>query len=186
MGRENKLYKEIQEIRDSFASYLKNKSDKGRRKTEVRDVILQEICAFKGHFDIKMLHDKLQGTTHNVTLATLYNTLNVLIDAGLIVRHHFDSGIIVHQPKTSPTPVMYELRKRAETHLHFICTQCHCIKEVKKNTSFLKDGVNAIKDRFTPEYISANVYGICRLCRSKMQKMAQENETQSQRNNNDK
>ncbi|MDR1257879.1 MAG: transcriptional repressor [Tannerellaceae bacterium] len=170
---EDKIHKEV---RDSFYSYLKEKhdTDKGRRKTEERDTILDEICNFKGHFDINMLQSKLNNTRFHVSKATLYNTLNVLIDAGLIVRHHFDAGSIAHRPHSPSIPVMYELRRKADTHLHFICTQCHSIQEVK-NPPFLKEHISALKNRFAPDYFSSCVYGTCKRCKNRVQKEVQEN-----------
>ncbi|MDR1357016.1 MAG: transcriptional repressor [Tannerellaceae bacterium] len=181
---ENKVYKEIY---DGFSSYLKEKrdADGGRRKTGERDAILNEICAFKGHFDINMLHARLDNTKFRVSKATLYNTLNILIEAKIIVRHHFDSGLISHHPHIPPIPVMYELRKKAESHLHFICTQCYCIREVK-HPPFLKNNVTTLKSRFTPEYLCSYVYGMCGRCKNKMQKDAQKNKSQSNSNNSEK
>ncbi|MDR1918181.1 MAG: transcriptional repressor [Tannerellaceae bacterium] len=146
---DTKTYKEI---RDSFSAYL---TEKKLRKTEERYTILDEICAFPGHFDTCMLYQKLSGTKFHVSKATLYNTLEVLIDAGLIIRHQIDAK-----------SVQYELRKKAETHLHFICTQCNCMREIK-NPQLLIDSINSLKNRFTPEYFSLYVYGMCGRCKNK-------------------
>mgnify|MGYP000783883496 CR=1 FL=1 len=45
----------------------------------------------------------------HVSRATVYNTVDVLVDSGLIVRHQLTAQA-----------VQYELRMLAETHLHLI------------------------------------------------------------------
>jgi Fur family ferric uptake transcriptional regulator len=143
------------DIRESFSDYL---TENKLRKTEERYTIFDEICAFPGHFDICMLHQKLNNTKYHVSKATLYNTLKVLIDAGLVVRHQMDSK-----------SVQYELKKKAETHLHLVCTQCNSVRDIKSPAS-LTANVKALKKRFTPEYFSLYVYGMCDKCRNRMQK----------------
>jgi Fur family ferric uptake transcriptional regulator len=152
---DNKISKETWDI---FSAYLMGKK---LRKTEERRTIVDEICTFAGHFDIDMLHRKLDETKYHVSKATLYNTLEVLVDAGIVVRHQFNSQ-----------SVQYELRKKAETHMHFICTHCDCVREVKIPPP-LQGSINALKNRFTPEYSSLYVYGMCGRCKNKEQRKAQ-------------
>ncbi|MDR1980528.1 MAG: transcriptional repressor [Tannerellaceae bacterium] len=149
---ENKIYTEIQ---NSFAEYL---TEKKLRKTEERFRILEEICTFPGHFDICALHRKLDDQNFHVSKATLYNTLEVLIDGGLIVPL-----------QVSCNAVQYKLRKLAEMHSHVICTKCKTIREIKNY--FPKDQLDSVKTpRFTPEFASLYIYGLCSKCKNKMQK----------------
>ena len=102
---EAKVYTEIRAL---FTEYL---TEKKLRKTEERYTIFKEICAFPGHFDVCMLSDRLEQDNFHVSKATLYNTLDVLVDAGLVVRHQI-----------TVQSVQYELRIYADTHLHLVCT----------------------------------------------------------------
>ena len=104
---EAKVYTEIRAL---FTEYL---TEKKLRKTEERYAIFKEICAFPGHFDMCMLSDRLEQDNFHVSKATLYNTLDVLVDAGLVVRHQI-----------TVQSVQYELRIYADTHLHLVCTRC--------------------------------------------------------------
>ena len=104
---EAKVYTEIRAL---FTEYL---TEKKLRKTEERYAIFKEICAFPGHFDVCMLSDRLEQDNFHVSKATLYNTLDVLVDAGLVVRHQI-----------TVQSVQYELRIYADTHLHLVCTRC--------------------------------------------------------------
>jgi Fur family ferric uptake transcriptional regulator len=109
---EAKVYTEIRAL---FTEYL---TEKKLRKTEERYAIFKEICAFPGHFDVCMLSDRLEQDNFHVSKATLYNTLDVLVDAGLVVRHQI-----------TVQSVQYELRIYADTHLHLVCTRCGAIRE---------------------------------------------------------
>ena len=106
-------------MRALFTEYL---TEKKLRKTEERYAIFKEICAFPGHFDMCMLSDRLEQDNFHVSKATLYNTLDVLVDAGLVVRHQI-----------TVQSVQYELRIYADTHLHLVCTRCGAIRELRNN-----------------------------------------------------
>ena len=76
--------KKYTEMQDLFTRYL---AEKKLRKTEERYAILECICSFPGHFDMCLLHQKLEEMNFHVSRATVYNTVDVLVDSGLIVRH---------------------------------------------------------------------------------------------------
>ena len=146
-------------MQDMFTMYL---AEKKLRKTEERSVILECICSFPGHFDMCMLHQKLEGMNFHVSRATLYNTLDVLVDSGLIIRHQLMSQ-----------SMQYELRILAETHSHLICTKCGAIRELKDAT--LKKDVDNLKiSRFSPEYHALYIYGVCSKCKYRLQRKKEE------------
>lgn len=142
-------------MRDMFTVYL---TEKKLRKTEERYKIFEYICTFPGHFDMGMLSLKLKENNFHVSRATLYNTLEVLVDAGLIVRH-----------QVMTQSVQYELRILADTHIHLVCTKCGTIREL--SNIVLQKNVYGLKiSRFTPEFYCLYVYGLCSKCKFKMQR----------------
>ncbi|MBO7441202.1 MAG: transcriptional repressor, partial [Bacteroidales bacterium] len=62
------------------------------RKTPERFMILEEIYKIDGHFDIEWLYKHILSKGHNVSKATIYNTMEVLTASGLVLRHDFDTA----------------------------------------------------------------------------------------------
>lgn len=142
--------------KNNFTLFLDSKK---KRKTPERFTILEKIFSLNKHFDIDTLHTMLEDDSFHVSKATIYNTINLLIESGLVKKHSFDKQQAKYGKVVGNTTNQYFL----------ICTECGKVKEVK-DLEF-SAYMNARKyNSFTTKYFQLNVYGMCNNCVRKIKR----------------
>ena len=146
------MEKTAKAAREFLTDYL---STRGLRKTAERYAILEEIYTHTGHIEAEALFLAL-GKRYRVSRATVYNTLELLLECGLILRHQFGRS-----------SAQYEKAWNVPPHGHLVCTACGRVEEF--TDSRLDDVVADAGEmhRFEAEHRSLYVYGKCRRCQLK-------------------
>ena len=65
---------------------------KGMRMTEQRRVIARVLSSAQDHPDVEELHRRAVAIDDNISISTVYRTVKMLEDAGIIERHDFREG----------------------------------------------------------------------------------------------
>jgi len=136
--------------RANFREYLeKNKN----RKTPERFAILEEIYLHQHHFDAEALYIKMKQNAYRVSRATIYNTLDLLVECNLIKAHQF--GI---------NKTLFERSFGFEDHDHLVCTSCGSIVEFQDSRLQATVSDQCETKGFSHDYHSLNIYGKCDKC----------------------
>lgn len=77
-------------VKANFTAYLE---EKGLRKTPERFAILEEIYSHSGHFTVESLFKKMGDKNYRVSKATVYNTLQLLLESELVVKHTYKNDM---------------------------------------------------------------------------------------------
>ena len=132
------------------------KSSKKSRITQARFAVLDAVLQSQGHFDADGLYYRLITTGTRVSKATVYNTLELLQECGLVSKYRF-----------AENSSRYEKAFGRPHHHHLICLECGDIIEfVNDRLERIQNDVCADKG-FVPQSSTLQIFGTCSKCRKK-------------------
>ena len=143
---------DISSAKETLTKYL---NEKKLRPTRERFVLLEEIMHSSGHFDADELYSTLATKGLKASRATVYNTLDLLVECGIISRYRFGEN---HS--------RYEKAFGRPRHDHLICIECGDIIE------FVSEKLDKIQrevcdeKKFKHQNSTLQIFGICYKCQS--------------------
>ncbi|MBA2480544.1 MAG: transcriptional repressor [Planctomycetes bacterium] len=129
---------------------------RGVRWTAQRQIVLETFLASGEHISVDELHHRVRQIDHSVSAATVYRTVNMLVDIGVAHKRNFGNG-----------SATFESALTKEHHDHLVCTACGGIQE------FHHDMIETLQDEvaknhaFCLSHHRLELYGICAACQSK-------------------
>jgi len=151
--RPTKRAADLEQAQGRFEDFLRGRNLK---LTEERRSLVEAVFAEEHHFDADELHMNQKGQGRDISRATVYRTLDLLVQAGLVRKSSFGDQ-----------HAHYEAVRHGEHHDHLICLNCHTIFE------FYRADLEALQDTiceehgFKPLHHSHQIFGLCENCQKK-------------------
>jgi Fur family ferric uptake transcriptional regulator len=135
---------------------------KGLRLTEQRKAIINHFCSGAKHYSVEELYTELKEHSPHIGSATVYRTMQLLVDAGLATERQFKDDI-----------TRYEPARRNAHHDHMICLNCGKIIEFENRKIEELQDEAAKKHNFHAVSHKLELYGYCRKCAKTLKKRNQ-------------
>ena len=138
----------IQQVRDEARR-------RGVRWTNQRQVIVETFITSADHLTVEELHRRVRALDASVSAATVYRTINMLVEIGVAVKRHFGDG-----------SATFESNLSKHHHDHLVCLSCNKIEEFELQAiEDLQEGV-ATEHGFHLVHHRLELYGICKTCQT--------------------
>ncbi|MEO8070956.1 MAG: transcriptional repressor [Acidobacteriota bacterium] len=127
----------------------------GGRRSSKRDFIVDVFLSQQGHISADEFVDLIRGRDSRISRATIYRTLQWMVEAGMARRVDFGQG-----------KFRFEHAYRHPRHFHLICKTCH------QSFEFLSSDIEALVEevasarKFAPAESVLQIYGTCENCRA--------------------
>ena len=144
---------DIQEAVESFRAFLRTRD---LPVTGQRAQVAEVLFAAGGHLSVDDVEQALRRRSLHIGKATIYRTLDLLVQSGMVVERDFGEGF--HR---------YERVPGHPHHEHLICMRCGKVIE------FSNEGLERAKARIADEYGFTHhhhrleIYGVCRECQQR-------------------
>ena len=131
--------------------------DAGMRMTPQRQLILDAIGGLDGHISADTVHRRVVERFPNVNISTVYRTLELLQEMGLVTHTHFDDGV-----------AQYHLSAEGQ-HQHLVCRMCG--SEWELELGVLGPLAQRLRDEhgFEADLAHFAIVGVCRACTARAQ-----------------
>lgn len=128
-------------------------TESGYRLTPARQAIIDTLVASHGHITADDLAALVHETSPQIGRMTVYRTLDLLCDLGLV------------RPIYQGTGAAHYVLLEGGSHHHFICTNCHRVFEFERCGA--SDLAQTLGRQFNFEVQShlLEIYGLCEDCK---------------------
>lgn len=129
----------------------------GERVTEPRRVIIEVLAATTDHVGAEQLVEAVEAVDAGIHRATVYRTLDLFVDLGIVSHLHNTSGAALYH-------LAAVRRGRGREHLHASCRGCGRIVDLPADV--LDDAVARLAGAFRLEPERSALFGLCEACAS--------------------
>lgn len=138
---------------DKFRRYLR---DHHLPVTRQRDVVANVVLGSDAHLSVEEIERELSRRGERIGTATVYRTLDVLRQSGLVRAHDFGEGFKRFEPM-----------QQQQAHEHLICVRCGKVVEFSNERLERMLPIIAEEHDFQHQRHKVEIYGVCRDCRQR-------------------
>jgi Fe2+ or Zn2+ uptake regulation protein len=124
---------------------------RGQRVTPQRLVLNRVLRAAKRHVTAEDVHEEVTGKLPNVSLPTVYSTLELFEELGLVRRVATEGG-----------PALFD--SRLDEHQHVVCRRCGRVQDLETAIDDSRARTAARRAGFKPEHTDVVLIGLCGDC----------------------
>ncbi len=135
---------------EKFHQYLRSR---GLKLTSERKNILKKVVSIHDHFDAEELLYMLKEDGKQISRASVYRTLNLLVDSNLVEKVDFGEG-----------RAYYEHTLGNYHHDHLICVECGKVIQFEDQVIEKRQKDICKKHKFELDYHTLNIFGRCSEC----------------------
>ncbi|MFA5270855.1 MAG: Fur family transcriptional regulator [Candidatus Omnitrophota bacterium] len=137
----------------------------GYRITLGREAILDALSKAEKHLSAEDIYMKVHSSHPNIGLTTIYRTLDILVNLGLVFKFDFGDGRARYELAEGP--------KKNNHHHHLVCTSCNRVIDY---TDFIEEEVKLLQEtekglskkyNFKINNHLIQFYGTCAKCSKK-------------------
>jgi len=136
-------------------TYLQALRDQGYRITPQREMIIEAFVHHPQHVTAEEIYAQVRERTRAVNIATVYRTLDLLVEKGLANRAGLQDGRVVYATA------------HHGPHLHLVCRSCGSVANVDNNLFLSLDGKLRELYHFAADLGHVTILGLCADCQSK-------------------
>ena len=141
-------------VRQQLETFL---AGKGLRRTKQRDVIIEAAFGTKEHFNADDLHDMARRIDRTISRATVYRTLLLLVECGLLREVDLGRDQTYYDPNYLDKP----------SHNHLVCIDCGKVVEFADSHLELLNDCLTRRMGFRPVKQSIKIEACCEQLRTK-------------------
>ena len=138
---------------ERFRRYLR---DHNLPVTRQRDAIAEAVFQSVDHLPVEGIQQQLRDRGEQVGTATVYRTLDLLVQSGLARAHDFGEGFKRYEPMPAQAH-----------HGHLICLRCSRVMEFANERLDRMLPIIADELSFQHQRHSVEIYGLCQDCRNR-------------------
>ena len=141
----------LEEVKRPLRAFVKAK---GLHESKIRDLVVETFLSSQEHMGLDQILERVRAKNPGVGMATVYRTMRLLEEAGLVQTRNFDSG-----------PTLYEMVLGRPHHDHLICQSCGLIVE------FVSEPIERLQEKVAEQHgfelmrHRHELFGLCADCR---------------------